>query len=293
MVVGETTVLIPTRVLVLGMAHDDGTIAADELYPIAEACGQTPEQVRSCLRRLVAQGLFTRTGAGRRATYVPTEAGRGVIDNVLQRTRLAFAQDAAGRGWDRRWHLVGYAVPETRRHGRDALRDRLVAFGGAPLHGGLYVSPHPWEDDVRREAKRLNLADHLTLAQTDDLEVAGVRDPRELVAMLWPLEQAAERYTHFNESYGQVLDLLEGLKRDHGRIPDTLFLPYALRMAVDYAECSAIDPYLPPELLPRPWAGRAAREILGRSRRLAVVLREGGPRPALFGTFDELLETLP
>jgi hypothetical protein len=45
-VVGTTTVPIPTRVLVLGMAHEDGTIRAEELYPVAEACGQTPEQVR-------------------------------------------------------------------------------------------------------------------------------------------------------------------------------------------------------------------------------------------------------
>src|SRR5438067_1672373 len=35
------------------MAHEDGTIEAAELYPVAEACGQSPEQVRSCLRRLV------------------------------------------------------------------------------------------------------------------------------------------------------------------------------------------------------------------------------------------------
>ena len=56
-VVGTTTVPIPTRVLVLGMAHEDGSIRADELYPVAEACGQTAEQVRSCLRRLVSDGL--------------------------------------------------------------------------------------------------------------------------------------------------------------------------------------------------------------------------------------------
>ncbi|MDQ3147016.1 MAG: DUF4423 domain-containing protein, partial [Actinomycetota bacterium] len=64
-----TTVSIPTRVLVLGMTHDDGTIRASELHPVAEACGQTAEQVRSCLRRLVSEGLYTRTGSGRTAVY--------------------------------------------------------------------------------------------------------------------------------------------------------------------------------------------------------------------------------
>jgi phenylacetic acid degradation operon negative regulatory protein len=73
---------------------------------------------------------------------------------------------------------------------------------------------------------------------------------------------------------------------------DASFLPLALTMAVAYTECSSRDPYLPPELLPRPWPGRAAREILMRSRRLALLLREDAGRPALFGMFDEMLESL-
>jgi len=52
-VVAGTTVPVPTRVLLMGLAHEDGTILAPELYAVAEACGQTPEQVRSCLHRLV------------------------------------------------------------------------------------------------------------------------------------------------------------------------------------------------------------------------------------------------
>ena len=88
MVVTETTVpaatsggvvTIPTRVLVFGMAHDDGTIHVDEVLPVAEACGQSAEQVRSCLRRLVTEGLFTRAGSGRDAVYAATEGGGTVI----------------------------------------------------------------------------------------------------------------------------------------------------------------------------------------------------------------------
>ena len=291
-VVPPTTVPIPTRVLVLGMAHDDGTIRADEVYPVAEACGQTAEQVRSCLRRLVSEHLFTREGNGRDAIYVPTEAGRTVLDRSMQRLRLSYAQDRAGRGWDRHWHLVGFAVPEARRSIRDGFRDLLLGMGGAAIQGGLYVSPHPWEDDVRREAKRLGMTEHLTLASTPELEVAGVRDPRELASTLWPLDVVAARYEHFVEVHQGVPARLEELKKRHGRLADTDFLPLALTMAVAYTECSARDPYLPPELLPRPWPGRAARDIVVRSRRLALLLREEAGRPALFGMFDEMLETL-
>jgi phenylacetic acid degradation operon negative regulatory protein len=290
--VAKTTVPIPTRVLVLGMAHDDGTIRADEVYPVAEACGQTAEQVRSCLRRLVSEDLFTRQGSGRDAMYVATEAGQSTLNRGMQRMRLSYAQDRAGRGWDRQWHLAGFAVPEARRSARDGFRDLLLGMGGAAIQGGLYVSPHAWEDDVRREAKRLGMIEHLTLARTAELDVNGVRDPRELAAMLWPLDRVAARYESFVEQHSGVPERLEDLKRDHAKLADTDFLPLALTMAVSYTECSARDPYLPPELLPRPWPGRAAREIVVRSRRLALILREVSGRPALFGMFDEMLETL-
>jgi len=291
-VVAKTTVPIPTRVLVLGLAHDDGTIRADEVYAIGEACGQTAEQLRSCLRRLVAEDLFTREGSGRAAVYAPTEAGRHTLERSMQRLRLSYAQDRAGRGWDRRWHLAGFAVPEARRAARDGFRDLLLGMGGAAIQGGLYVSPHAWEDDVRREAKRLGMIEHLLLASTSELEVGGIRDPRELAAALWPIDAVAARYERFIERHERVPEQLEALKSRHGRMADADFLPLALTMAVDYTECSGRDPYLPPELLPRPWPGRAAREIVVRSRRLALLLREEAGRPALFGMFDDMLESL-
>jgi phenylacetic acid degradation operon negative regulatory protein len=288
-VVGTTTVPIPTRVLVLGMAHEDGTIRAEELYPVAEACGQTPEQVRSCLRRLVSDGLFTRTGSGRHAVYSATDQGAAEMGGHRQRTRLAYAQDAAGRGWDRRWRLAAFAVPEARRSARDGLRDRLLGLGGAAIQGGLYVSPHPWEEDVRAEAKRLGLDQHLTLASTDELEVGGVRDPRQLAATLWPLDEVAGRYERFIADHQKVIEDLEGLRSRRERLPDATFLPLALAAGAAYDDCSSRDPYLPPELLPRPWPGRRARELVVRSWRLALTLRSEAGRPALFGAWDTVL----
>ena len=46
---------IPTRMLVLGMAHRDGSVLGSELYDVAVACGLTVDQVRSQMRRLVTE----------------------------------------------------------------------------------------------------------------------------------------------------------------------------------------------------------------------------------------------
>jgi phenylacetic acid degradation operon negative regulatory protein len=132
---------VPTRLLVLGMAHDDGSVHAAELFGVAEACGIGAETTRSCLRRLVRDGLFERGGEGREAVYAATAAGRAVMQQAHRRHLLAYAQDAAGRGWDRRWRLVAFAIPEARRAARDTFRDRLLALGGAAVQPGLYLSP--------------------------------------------------------------------------------------------------------------------------------------------------------
>ena len=284
---------IPTRILVLGMAHEDGTLLASELYPVAAACGQTPEQVRSCLRRLVSEGLFVRAGTGANASFSATTNGLAALGTTLERTRLAYAQDAAGRGWDRRWRLVAYAIPEGRHAARDTFRDRLLRLGGAPVQGGLYASPHPWHDDVRAEARRLGVDDEVTYVVTDDLEVGGEHDPRQLARRLWPIDEIGERYNKFVDEFREIPALMNELIERKERITDEQYLPGALAMAVAFQDCFNDDPLLPPELLPRPWPGHAARELALKSRRLAFVARKGPGRPALFHAFDEAIAKLP
>jgi len=293
---------LPTRMLVLGLARQDGSILAADAFPVADACGRSPEQVRSCLRRLVAENLFTRDGQGQRAVYRPTEDGLAALGASTARARLAHTQDTAGAGrsgrgsgehvWDRRWHLAAFAIPEARRAARDALREHLGRLGGAAIHNGLYASPHPWEKDVADEAERLGVSEHITLAATDDLAVGPVSEPTALAARLWPVERLAARYQSFVDRWGHVPADLASMRRRHQTLPDSAFLPGALAMGLAYQACFDDDPLLPPELLPHPWPGGAARDLLVRSRRLALEIRAAHNRPALFRSFDDLIDAL-
>ena len=202
-------------------------------------------------------------------------------------------QDAAGRGWDRRWRLVAFAIPESKRWARDALREQLHLLGGASVHNGLFVSPHRWEKDVHGHAEGLGVAGHVTQASTDDLDVGGEHDPRALARSLWPIEELAERYRRFVTEFRDVPDALEAMRRRHEHLDDAAFLPGALGMGVAFERCFEQDPLLPPELLERPWPGRTARELVVRCRRAALRLRQAHDRPALFQSFDELLASIP
>ena len=291
-VVRATTVVIPTRVLVFGMARPDDTIDAGELYDVAEACDQTPEQVRSCLRRLVGEGLLERDGSGRQATYRITNEGDQLRLGSRRRHELAYRQDRQdhqGQRWDHTWHLAAFAIPEDQRPSRDRLRDRLLDTGGAVINNGLYVSPHPWEDAVRTIARDLSVLDRLSLASTADLEIGGERSPQLLARSLWPVDEIGAAYTRFVDDHQQVIPALERLEARNDRIADTDFLPGALGMVIAFQQVFLLDPLLPPELLPHPWPGRAARDLLVTSRRLALTLREDHERPALFATYDQLI----
>jgi phenylacetic acid degradation operon negative regulatory protein len=283
----------PTRLLVLGMAHRDGSIIASELYSVLEPCGLTVDQVRSQMRRLVAEGLFERDGEGRDATYRATPAGAAALAAVTTRHTLAYAQDAAGRGWDRMWRIVAFAIPESRRADRDAFRDTLLRLGAAPLQNGVYVSPHRWEKEVQGEIERHDIAQYVNLATTEDLSVGGVTDPRRIAATLWPLDDIARRYQEFIEAYRGVPEMLERMRRSGRRISEEEWLPGALLIAIRFNQSFEIDPLLPPELLPRPWPGREARQLLAACRKLGILTREDKSGPALFSVFDDAISNLP
>ena len=284
---------LPTRLMVMGLAHRDGTVHGVELYRVAQECGIAVETVRSCLRRLIGEGLFDRDGEGREAVFHATAAGRAQLDVTQQRHLLAYAQDAAGRGWDRRWRLVSFAIPEARRSARDEFRDHLLALGGAVLQPGVYVSPHPWEADIRAEAARLGISENVVTASTDDLDVGGEVDPRAIVARLWPIDELARRYRDFIDTYRGVPDQLVAMRRRGELISEHDFLAGVLHLAIRFNSCFESDPLLPPELLPRPWPGREAREVLARCRKLGVLAREDKAGPALFRVFDDAIAHLP
>ncbi|WP_344456472.1 hypothetical protein [Actinocorallia aurantiaca] len=174
--------------------REDGTVGADELYTVANGLGMSDQQVRPCVKRLVAEGRFTREGRGRKAELRATEDTTRALAPNADFLRHAFQQDAGITPWDGVWHLAAFAVPESARTARDSLRETLVHLGGAPVQGGLYVCANAWEPYVEEAAHRLGAHGALTLLTTTDLRRGDTREPAELARLLWPLQEIADRY---------------------------------------------------------------------------------------------------
>ena len=282
---------IPTRLLVFGMVREDGTIDASELYAVAAACGMSDQQVRLCLLRIVADGLFVRQGRGKKATFRATRRGREVIDPDIEFMRFAYRQDRGLADWDGMWRMVAFAIPEHRRAARDAFRNRVLELGGAPMQGGLYVSPNRWEPFIEAEARHLDVAENVIYIRSSEIKVGGESDPARIARLLWPIDEIAGRYRDFIAVARSRLSQLEASAGRGDSVHDWLHL--AIEIAVAFNRAIVPDPLLPPALLPRPWEGRMARLLLAESwTELERARNPEDEYPAFFRTYRTLLAEL-
>lgn len=274
---------IPTRVLVDAMVRADGTVDCGDLYAVAGHLGMSDQQVRLTVKRLTADGRFVQEGRGRRALLRATEATARTIEPDIEYIASMYAQDRGEAPWDGVWHLAGFAVPERDRAGRDGLREALLRLGGAPVQNGLYVSPHPWEPDVRAAAEPLGLLGNLTLLGTADLRTGDTDDPRELARHWWPLDEIAEGHRRLAEAATYRLTRLTA-----GGLGDSELLTLAVELAAAFTEAMEPDPLLPPELLPQPWPGTEARALVARC--WALLLADPRPgTPRLFEAYAQVV----
>lgn len=253
-------VQVPTRMLVEALVRADLTVDAGELYATGNLLGMTDQQVRLCIKRLVAEERFTQEGRGRKAILRATGATEQTLGLDVEFVAHAFRQDAGLAPWDGTWHLIAFAVPETARAARDALRAALTRLGGAPIQGGLYVSANPWEPYVEDHARHLDVLDHLTIATTRDLRRGDQDAPAALARALWPQAEIAERYHRLTAIAESRLDRL----RDHAGLSEAEQLTIAVELTAEFTRAMEPDPLLPPQLLPQPWPGSQARALVAQ-----------------------------
>lgn len=281
---------IPTRLLVHAMVREDGTVDAGELYTIAGTLGMSDQQVRLCIKRLVAEGGFTHEGRGRKALLRATADVTGSLAPNVGYVRYAYRQDHGQAPWDGIWHLFAFAIPESARAARDILRDTLLKLGAAAVQGGLYVSANPIEEHVEAQARHLGILDAVTFLTSGDLRIGEHRAPTEMASGLWPLTEIADRYDRLAVLAQARLDQLD----DAASPTETERLTIAIELAAEFTRAMEPDPLLPPELLPQPWTGTHARHLAARcwTRLLeyqTVAATDTHPRPRLFSLYADAI----
>ncbi|MDT8369584.1 MAG: PaaX family transcriptional regulator C-terminal domain-containing protein [Longimicrobiales bacterium] len=242
------------------LLHRPGPVWVGSILDLLEPLEVSATSARTTLSRMCAEGWFTTFREGRKSFYELTTHGRRLLEEGEERIHHPRWGDAG----DGRWLLVTYSIPEEERSLRDRFRDRLLWLGFGSLGNGLWISPHPVADEVRREAEALGLAGYMEVFRADHL---GGSDPATLVSRCWDLERINGRYQEFiSRHISGFQELRAAADRGEdgdGITPEDAFVR-RFRLIHEYREFPLLDPYLPERLLPEGWAGECASVFFER-----------------------------
>ncbi|GAB2524409.1 PaaX family transcriptional regulator C-terminal domain-containing protein [Nocardiopsis aegyptia] len=246
-----------------------GWISVADLIALMAELGVDAPSVRSAVSRLKRRGLLAPERLGGVAGYRLSDEGRHIL---AEGDRRIFGHQVARVGDG--WVLVVFSVPESERRRRHALRSRLTRLGFGTTAAGVWIAPAHMTDQARQALRDLGMDGYAELFHATHLDF---RDLSEAVALWWDLPALQAMYQEFLSEHEPVLGAWRRAGAAGRTGPAGTADPRAaafadhLRTVDAWRRMPFLDPGLPPELLPGPWAGsRASRVFFDLHARLRV-----------------------
>jgi phenylacetic acid degradation operon negative regulatory protein len=222
-----------------------GAAWTSSLVVAAGALGVGEKNARQAVARIGDQGLIESERHGRSVRWSLTSAGRELLESG---TRRIYGFGAGTVEWQGEWLLAHCPVAESARTVRNQLRTDLGFLGFGELSATLLVSPHvEREHELRQVLRSLGLSDDCTVLRST---TSSHDDDVELASRAWNLTELSDAYVAFSTA-------------QRGRDPATPEDSFRsiVELVHDWRRFPFIDPELPTELLPDPWAGTAAFDV--------------------------------
>jgi phenylacetic acid degradation operon negative regulatory protein len=207
--------------------------------------GVEEKTARQALMRTAAAGWLEAEKTGRRTRWHLTPAARRLLTDGAARI---YSHLGPAEPWDGHWLLVSARIPDQDRRARHLVRTRLSWAGFGSLGPGLWISSHPGRAGealgVLRDAGIADGAQVFTATRT------GPGDATAMAGQAWDLAAIEREYEQFLAAFG-------------GPPPDDA-LAGQIALVHAWRRFPAIDPALPPELLPQRWSGLAAARLFAQ-----------------------------
>jgi phenylacetic acid degradation operon negative regulatory protein len=214
-----------------------GVLSLTSLHEIMRAFRISDTLVRTALSRLVSEGWFERWKVRRNSYYRLTPQGQQAFAQATQRIYADPPQD-----WQGSFDLLLLENAQD----RSALKAELSAAGYGALGPDLLIAA---------AASASQTGPFLRLGATP----ADLSTAQRLVERAWPLAEIEIRYRRFIDTYSGILGALER----GAQFTNLDALLVRILLIHDYRRAVLKDPLLPSQLLPKPWAGTAARALCG------------------------------
>jgi len=213
------------------------------------------------LPRLERKGLLERAPNTAARIYRLTELGR------LQALGGRDPEAKWNRVWDRKWRLVIFDIPETRRKARLRLRRFLREQGFGYLQQSVWISPDPLGSAIQQlSAKGEDVESFLTL----EAQPCSGESDQSVVSGAWDFDRINDLYRKCLKVLGELPD--EPLQRSQ---PSSLEI-WARNERLAWQQAIRLDPMLPDALLPEGYLGKKTWQMRQRVLRQAGRSAQGG-----------------
>jgi len=223
------------------------------LIKLVRPLGFSANAIRLGLSRMSRKGVFKVRKVGRRSYYSLSTKGFRWMEQGRVR---AFVFEP--KSWDGRWRLVVYNVPEKLRVLRDRLRFKLHSLGFANLSTSLWISPYDFFSEIETFTEGKKMSRYI---ETFEAEYKGKRKIKELVAVVWQLDELARRYQAFIRKYSVMYARHKRPARAGRSIDLADCFGKRFCISAEYVALRLDDPMLPLELLSKDWPGIEAQRL--------------------------------
>jgi phenylacetic acid degradation operon negative regulatory protein len=233
--------------------HRGGEAWTSSLIELLGLLGLSEQAVRSTLSRMSRKGWLESSRSGRHSLYSQTPKLLTLLEEGAQRI-FHPRHDP----WERRWYLLTYSIPESKRSLRRNLRKRLLWLGFGALHQATWISPRDLRSEVNRIVDSLNIHAYVELFTAKH---CGFSSDEEIVTRCWNLKELNDHYGDFIARYSPAFQerqtqLMAG---DGLELPECFVQRFML--IHEYRSSPYVDPNLPLELLPDGWLGHKAMQL--------------------------------
>ena len=213
--------------------------------------GISERLVRTAVFRLVQDDWLQSHRSGRRSYYRFSSTGHHYYERAARRIYSAGKPD-----WDHGWTIVIPAfVPEEHR---EALRKGLLWQGFGLMATGVFAMPSGDRRALDELLSQLGIAKSVVILDASSDETPSLETLNNLVRERWNLNEVAELYQSFLDTWSSIPDFL-----DTPKSPVDGHTEFLLRILLihDYRRILLRDPELPTEMLPTPWIGFESQEL--------------------------------
>lgn len=190
------------------------------------------QKTKGVISALIKENLIEKS-ADKESHYRLTETGFNYL--CFEFPFFRFLKET----WDKKWRIISYEIPESKREIRDRLRREMQGWGLGPWHRSFWLTPHPVINKLKDLVSQKEEEKYIQAFEAD----YAFGDREILIEKVWEKTNLDKKYRELFKKWHDILSSNEE-KNDKFK-----------KIITEYIVLLRQDPGLPKELIGESWIG--------------------------------------